>query len=102
MKDLWWRDLVPCQKLWVTKDLEQDVDFYCNIDTFESREDYDDSLILKSGDEIMILEAGVWWDENPWDTAERCPLALLQKDNGYLFFLHEQLLRCGYFSPNTV
>ena len=99
----WWRDLVPCQKIWLTKQLHQEVDYYQNVDTFESREGYDDSVILEPGDEVMILESGIWWKDNPWETPERCPLALFQRgDKGYLFFIHEQVLRCGYFSQTNV
>lgn len=102
MEDLWWRELVPCQKLWVTTEFRQDVDHYSNISTFEKREEYDTWVVLEPGDEILILESGIWYDDNEWDTAERCPLGLVQKGGGYLFFLHEQLLRCGYFSQDTV
>lgn len=102
MENMWWRDLVPCQKVWVAREHAQEVDYYKNIDTFESREDFDDFVNLSPGDDVMILEPGVWFVDNPWETPERCPLALLDRDDGYIFFLHEKVLQAGYFSTKAI
>lgn len=124
-QDIWYLNLYEGQRVKSNENLNINVDYYKNIDSFQDFDTFDTSITISPSDEIIVLQPGEFYFEDnvpfrgnsfqgkikniqgqPNNSSrievERNPLFLILKDQGYLYFAPIEILNQSYFSPVDV